>query len=351
MGQIQLISIRDNSFTAVSDRFLDEYMPKANGEFVKVYLLLLRYSGKHDNIDLTHVADILNMTEKDVIRAVRYWNETGVLSVSFDGDRQPVSISFADLKSERCDGKISLESAATSEQNIQPVAKTPIPAKTSHSPAQLSRLHEQEDISQLFFIAEQLVGKPLSTGDMNTILYIRDDLNFSPELTEYLVEYCVSNNHTSFRYIETVAVSWYGKKITTVEDAKAECTMYSRRVNPVLKSFGIKGRSITDAELEFINRWYDEYGFDKDIIDEACRRTILSLGKSSFSYADGILRKWKTAGVHTAKDLPALEASVRASVKVPVGTAQQSVNRNNKFSNFPQRDYKYDELEKELIKK
>lgn len=350
MGRIKLISLQNNKYTAVPDCFLDEYMPGANGEFVKVYLLILRCSRECSDIEPSHMADILNMTESDIIRAMRYWNDAGVLSVSFDESGYPVSVSLPELRRED-DCSIKEESAATSEGKISGSSNPVLPHKTSHSPSQLIRMKKQEDNSQLFFIAEQLVGMPLKDTEMNTLLYIRDDLCFSPELVEYLIEYCVSNDHTSFRYMETVAISWYNKKITTVEEAKNECTLYSSRVAPVIKAFGIRGRNITDAELEFINRWYDEYGFDKELINESCRKTILALGKPNFSYADGILRKWKTAGVHTVKDLPGLEASVRATVKVPVGTVSQNTPRNNKFNNFPQRDYKYDELEKKLTQK
>ena len=31
-----------SDFTSVSNIFIDEYMPKANGEFIKIYILLLR---------------------------------------------------------------------------------------------------------------------------------------------------------------------------------------------------------------------------------------------------------------------------------------------------------------------
>lgn len=350
MGQLGLISLQNNKYTVVSDCFLDRYMPRANGEFVKVYLLLLRYSDECRNIDLAHIADVLNMTESDIIRALRYWNEAGVLSVSFDDKNYPVSVSFTELKSgDNC--TVISESAAASEDSSSVSAESVIPSKTSHSPSELLWMKEQEDNSQLFFIAEQLVGMILKNSDMNTLLYIRDELHFCQELIEYLIEYCVSNGHSSFRYMETVAISWFKKGITTVEEAKTECAMYSSRVSPVLKAFGIRGRNITDGELDFINRWYDEYGFDNELITEACQRTVLALGKPSFSYADGILRKWKTAGVHTVKDLPELDASVRATVKVPVGTASQNVPHKNRFNNFPQREYKYDELEKKLTRK
>ena len=45
MTAINISSDIATSFTTVSDIFIDQYMPKANGEFVKVYLYLLRATG------------------------------------------------------------------------------------------------------------------------------------------------------------------------------------------------------------------------------------------------------------------------------------------------------------------
>ena len=64
--------------TAVSNTFIDEYMGTASGEYVKVYLYLLRHEG--ENIKIPDIADALNHTEADVRRALAYWERTGVLA-------------------------------------------------------------------------------------------------------------------------------------------------------------------------------------------------------------------------------------------------------------------------------
>jgi len=64
--------------TAVSNTFIDEYMGTASGEYVKVYLYLLRHEG--ENIEIPDIADALNHTEADVRRALAYWERTGVLA-------------------------------------------------------------------------------------------------------------------------------------------------------------------------------------------------------------------------------------------------------------------------------
>ena len=64
----------------VSDRFIDEYMPQANGDYVKVYLWLLRNAAWE--VTLSEAAGALMLTEGDVERAVKYWQEKGVLTMT-----------------------------------------------------------------------------------------------------------------------------------------------------------------------------------------------------------------------------------------------------------------------------
>ena len=44
MGQFEVYNSFPGEFTFISNRFLDGYMPSANGEFVKIYLYLLRHA-------------------------------------------------------------------------------------------------------------------------------------------------------------------------------------------------------------------------------------------------------------------------------------------------------------------
>ena len=73
MGTLTLRTAYYQDFTMISNAFLDDYMPRANGEFVKVYLMLLRIcAGGGEPLTLGRLADLLNCTENDVIRAIRY---------------------------------------------------------------------------------------------------------------------------------------------------------------------------------------------------------------------------------------------------------------------------------------
>ena len=343
MKTLTLSSGKVNNDTLVSNIFLDRYMGDSNGEFVKVYLYLLRCLGYRD-ISLSDIADKLNLTEKDVIRALKYWDKQKVLSVTFASANEPESIAILPLEDE----VHSDVQAAT----LTPVAEDVVTEevkKVSYSPAQIKRLKDQEDIKELFFIAEQYLSKTLTPTEMSKVLYFYKDLGFSTDLIEYLIEYCVANQHSSLRYIEKVALAWHEQGITTVAEAKDVSIIKSRRTSVVVRSFGIGDRNLTPIELDFINRWYDEYAFDPEIIEEACKRTIMSMSKPNFSYADGILKKWKAANVHTLEDLKKVDTGFRAKITIPVGTKPVATATNNKFNSFSQRTYNFAEMEKALI--
>lgn len=77
--------------TVVSNEFIDNYMARANGEYVKVYLYILRNGGRADSV--ADIADALNHTEADVRRALVYWEQEGVLEL---GDNRQTGLAAAD---------------------------------------------------------------------------------------------------------------------------------------------------------------------------------------------------------------------------------------------------------------
>ena len=241
-------------------------------------------------------------------------------------------------------GKTEVSASASGEE-IQTPAK---PKQLSSG--RIQALKQNEDIRQLLFLSEQYLGRTLSLGDISRILYFYDELHFSAELLEYLVEYCVSKGSTSLHYIEKVGLAWHEAGITTVEMAKQETTTYNRKYFPILKAFGIRNRNPVSREIADMDRWLDEYGFSQELIAEACARTIAQTGQPSFSYAEGILSKWKAQNVRTLQDVRALDEQHRQKQKTSARDASaQKSSAPNRFNNFHQREYDYAKLEQQLL--
>ena len=130
--------------------------------------------------------------------------------------------------------------------------------------------------------------------------------------TSSLVEYCVQGGHTSIRYIETVALNWHEKELRTVEQAKAYASGFTKDSFSVMRAFGLTDRKPGDAEKEMIERWFGTYGFTRELVLEACNRTMEATHNPSFRYADRILSEWNKAGVKNLRDVSELDEKRRS---------------------------------------
>ena len=83
--------------TVVKNTFIDQYMPQANGEFVKVYLYLLRCANTGRELSLSSIADVLEHTENDIRRALLYWEKQDLVHLKMNTHGDLISITFSDL--------------------------------------------------------------------------------------------------------------------------------------------------------------------------------------------------------------------------------------------------------------
>lgn len=343
------------SSTCVPDIFIDKYMMNANGEYIKIYLYLLRHMNQGGyTFSVSKLADTFEHTEKDILRALMYWEKVKLLRLAYNADGEISSIRLT-LPQENAEGSM----AAAAETSLTPeqvtghtlADTTELPAgKDIYTLEQIENFQDNEAVQEILFITENYLGRTLNSTDIRTILYWYDGLHFSTDLIEYLIETCISNGHTSLRYMEKIALSWAEAGITSVAQARAEHSMHHQDVYAVMNAFGIHGRNLIPAEVSTIQKWTGQYAFSMDIIKEACRRTIQSTGKASFEYADTILTNWHKNNVHTLNDIVKLDAAhQKAKSAAKSRETAQNVSSGNRFNNFPQRTYNYDQLEKQLL--
>lgn len=340
--------------TLVANAFIDHYMLQANGEFVKIYLYLLRMlHNPSAEISLSAIADDFSCTEKDVMRALNYWKKVHILDLEFDSSQNLTGLFLLPFPETKNSSAKATSSAAVTDDSVLVAAPEPQQVRKQPkylSPGAIQQLkQENPDIGQLLFLAEQYLKKTLSATDMQRILYFYDELHFPVELIEYLIEYCVSQNHRSLSYIEKVGIAWHQENVHTVAAAKQRTNTWCKDYYTILKAFGIRGRDPVATEVEYMNRWLKEYGFTMDIIKEACSRTIAQTAQPSFKYAEGILSKWKKENVRTPDDIHGLDEQHQKRVRSSEKGAETKAKAANKFNNFHQREYDYAKLEKQLL--
>lgn len=384
MGRLTIYKDNHADVTAVSNIFIDEYMKDANDAQLKVYLYLLRMTGANLPTGISDLADKFNHTEKDVLRALKYWEKNGLLALEYDRDGNLSGIRLLEpyrLKPEKkaeagtntkTDTDIDTITDAKTDAKINAPAKTeaepeetipdkplaPVvslvsrPAaaepdsytKPSYTLDQLKAFQSDEETSQLLFIVEQYIGKTLTPSEIKTVFFLSDRLGFSVDLIDYLVQYCLERGKKDFRYIEKVAVSWAQQNITTPEQAEKQTYKYDRIVYDIMKALG-KSSAPTVKEVDFIRRWTKVFGYGMDVISVACERTVLGTDKHRFEYADSILNSWFRGGVRHAGDIAGADESFKRTKPVPTRTGAA-----NKFNQFAQNSYDFDALEKELLR-
>ncbi len=420
--------------TAVAHEFIDQYMAVANGEYVKVYLFVLRHQG--EDITIERIADALDHTESDVRRALAYWEKLGILA----GTRKEAPASCADMgrqdsgPAQPRDASAGPQPSRTQASRSLEVHEPPahdqgfggygtngamsreihgqgagIQAgyaqgpevrgthgqgagiqdahaqgtvgqgrreqgqtsredrdKPVYSAEQVNRLSQDEGFSQLLYIAQKYLNKVFTPRDCQIFAYLYEDLGMNEEVLEYLVEYCVQNGHTSMRYIEAVARSWHEKGIRTAQEAKDYSASYNRDSFAVMKAFGINSRKPAAPEQKLMDKWFKDYGFSRDVVLEACNRTITAIHNPSFQYADKILTDWKEAGVRGLGDIMELDTRRMAAKEDTARSRDKRLqtydtavsgqgNRTrkgapNQFHNFEQRDTDYDALMLKQVK-
>ena len=342
MRKLTLTNHVQSDTTVLENEFIDHYMAEANGEYVKVYLILLRHLNEPSGtLTISKIADLLDITEKDVIRALNYWKKKGLLDYD-----TPV------------DGTAPAQPLMTPEPSApEPVAAPVQPVTTDVS--SIEQYRSRKEFKELLFVAEQYLGKTLSHSDVESITYFYETLHMSADLIEYLIEYCVENGHTSMHYIQKVALSWCERHIKTVAEAKASSVMYNKNCYSILGAFGIKGRAPAPSEMDYIRRWTGEYAFSLDLILNACARTMNAIHQPSFDYTESILKKWSERGVKSIQDIETLDAGFirekearekeRREKELQKKNAVKITAASTKFNNFENRSYDMSDLERKLV--
>lgn len=364
MNKINVTSEED-FYTNISNNFIEFYMADANGDFVKLYLYLAMLCSTHRPISISDIADTLNCTEKDVCRGIRYWIKEDALRLHYNENKEVTGIVLLNLKKpdititsdlkvvdfiqsltpdeETISSRVELPEKVTgkkeSEMDFITNDDEPVkaPRKKQPSPADLkSKLHDSE-IRNLINEATAYCNRDLSQKELNSLIYIKDQLGFSFDLSEYLLEYCAEIKKTSFNYIEKVARNWYEEGITSREEAEEYSTRYLTLYSRILKTLGITSRfSPAPVEKKYIDTWTRVYGFSDVIIIEACNRAITSKPHdANFPYVNGILENWYKNGVNSFSDISRLDES---------HSHKRKMNNENIISNYKNEKQKLDKL-------
>lgn len=313
-------------FTPINNVFIEKYMPNARGEFIKVYLLMLKHNISGElGVSSSILASSLNLLESDIMNALNYWDEQGVVKLTKIDKMGNFNVEFLDLTDE------------------------PIKPKKT---VDLLEALDSGNTKDMLKDIEMLLARPLSPNEMSTYLIWQREFGFSSELILILIEYCVSKGKSDSRYIEKVALSWHDLKITTIEQAQNLIKKTEDKwvnIRKILTYLGINNTDIMKPQQDLIEKWLLTYKFQIEVIFKACDVCFERLNRADFKYIDAILTNWNKNDIKTLEDVALKDVKNTRNTKYT-----KNYNTNNekaplKFNNFEGREYDYDSLEKKLL--
>ena len=263
--------------TCVPNAFIDEYLGEASGEYVRVYLYLLRHL--RENLKIHSIADALNLTDYDIKRAIFYWEKRGIFK---EGTAKAVEEEIRSEEAARHSEEVLHRKQANNFTKLSFFAEKnqkhlPLTEKNSSLAEQnmsftqrnLLPIEEkkqeinEEEFEGILYVAQYLLPGGVSRSHIQKFEDMVEYLGMSSELIEFLLDYCASIGKTSPRYIERVALDWHEKRIQTVKQAKSlieqfDLTKKSRKQNARQENAG----KPEEKKNRFVNFKQDEVDYD-----------------------------------------------------------------------------------------
>ena len=263
--------------TCVPNAFIDEYLAEASGEYVRVYLYLLRHL--RENLKIHSIADALNLTDYDIKRAIFYWEKRGIFK---EGTEKAVEEEIRSEEAARHSEEVlhrkqannftklsffaeknqkhlpmTDKNSSLAEQNVSFTQRNLLPIEEKKQEI------NEEEFEGILYVAQYLLPGGVSRSHIQKFEYMVEYLGMSSELIEFLLDYCASIGKTSPRYIESVALDWHEKRIQTVKQAKSlieqfDLTKKSRKQNARQENAG----KPEEKKNRFVNFKQDEVDYD-----------------------------------------------------------------------------------------
>ena len=326
--------------TGIPNEFIDKYMPGANPVYSVIYIYGYRqFSKGATEISCEDMAEVFDITIKDVERAWKYWEKAGLVEI-VSSNNGILTLAF-----------MGVRFTAAPPKEPKKVVSGDYP---EYSLKDVELHLKDKEVQRLFEVVHILTGKPLTDAERQMYLGFYDDLGLPVNVIAVLLEYCIDKNKTHNNYLRTVARDWSERGISTADEAEEYISLFNNEYREILRYFGVSGRDPIEKEVEYMHRWLKEEMWTMPVIKLACEKTVLSKGSVSFAYADGIFRKWKKDNIHTVEQIEALEKTYYDNVKTTRRPAAKNSGEKPraKFQNYKGRKWDYEKLaqmEKEYI--
>lgn len=279
----------DNRFamfdaTPVENLFLQEYMPNADGDFVKVYLYgLMQCYHPVQSASIETIARELRMEVRQVENAFGYWERVGLVRRVSDN---PPAYAYINLK------QLELNRAQDDDG--------------------LYRYADFNNSLQALFGPDRL----LHPQDFQIVYGWIEDLRLPEEVVLMLVSSLIRSRGKRFVFnkADAVARAWAEAGVRTEAEAEEMLRRSGERgdaIRQVYRKLG-KRHAISQPDEALYDKWTKEWGFTQKTILAACDET--TKGVPTFAYLNGILERMRAQGIRDEEGLRE-DAAMDAAVK------------------------------------
>lgn len=281
----------------IENIFLNEYMPGAPGDYVKVYLFGYMYGQQGEEMSHETLARQLRLSEEQVNQAWMYWAEMGVIR------KHPHNTGEREGNSTSALLNYDVEFLSLREQ----MYKSPAAAKEEERESfgeEADRLLQNSQVKTLLSDIEQVTGRTLTAGEAQEIHSWLTELGAEPEIIALAYEYCMNRGKHNVKYISKVVEQWCNQGFKTKKEVQAYLDEVEQRYGVqkrILQSLGMN-RPATEAERELMDRWFDEMHFNLERVLEACGRTV-SISNPNLRYVNKILENWHQEAKKEGRDV------------------------------------------------
>lgn len=289
----------------VPEDVADKHLRLAGAVQLKVLLWLSRHDGAYDESALS---EAIGVSAADCRDAVRYWMEAGVLV-------GPETMAVPPAPT-----------ATPSAPVIMPRPKAVKP----QMPQVIARREESTEFSYLLDAVSARLGRPLSPGDMETLLYLFDTAGLPAEVVLMAVGYAASAERCSMRYIEKIALDWADEGIVTMAQAEEHLCQLERQQSALIHLTEVCGldkqpRGVVARDAAV--KWIYEWKMSDDVLRLAYDVCYKKTGKFEARYMDRVLENWHEQGADTAEKVEALSNPKETSANEDIASYDELVAR------------------------
>ena len=344
----------DFGTTSIENIFINDFMPMANGTFVKVYLTgykMASESNSGSESDNRTISRHLGLSLEDVLSAWDFWEKKRIVIKHMKSDLPgDYHVEFLSLRQLYLDNNFAPRSTETD------------PAKPSSG--DLITSSKNPEVRDMFYHIDQIMRRQLTPNERTEVLGWIYEYNFIPELIVKAFLYAVEQkNVKNVNYVGAVLRGWYDQGLLSPEEAeefmKSSGNAYTA-YRKIYRMLGYANRTVSAGDREIIDRWIDRDKLDLDFICEVIKEATKRTSNANMNYMDAVIRgllEHQVDSVEKYRQHLAERAQQKAAAPDPQTPSKpreaQRTTARNRFHDFePQRDgYTPEDLEKLLRSK